>query len=104
MGDKVLCAFALTATKAMSVEHAFGRYGGEEFIIVVPEQDIGVVLEQAQRVRQGCERSWVHNINYTVSIGVAKYQLGESLQAFIQRADLALYQAKNDGRNRVCSG
>jgi len=101
MGDKVLCSFALSATKAMSVEHVFGRYGGEEFIIIVPEQAVEIVLEQAQNVRQTCELTWVNNINYTVSIGVAKYRYGETLQAFINRADNALYRAKDDGRNKV---
>jgi len=103
MGDKVLCSFAVTAHDAIAVEHIFGRYGGEEFIVIVPNKGLETVREQAALVCNACEADRVNSVRYTVSIGVVEYQQGELLPKFIQRVDSALYNAKDSGRNRVCS-
>jgi diguanylate cyclase (GGDEF)-like protein len=82
----------------------FGRFGGEEFLVVVPLagfSDVGVVLE---RVRGAVDESAVdvegHSIAVTVSIGGAMSN-GQTADELIKSADEALYQAKAQGRNRV---
>ena len=81
------------------------RYGGEEFLILLP----GSNQEDAIRVINGVQRAltknfFLHNsekVLITFSAGVAEKKWGESLEELISRADVALYSAKNTGRNRV---
>ena len=81
---------------------AFGRVGGEEFIVLLPETSLRGALRCAERVRKAVVRrpfDSVHQV--TVSIGIAEYRPGETVTSLIGRADEALYGAKNAGRNRV---
>jgi diguanylate cyclase len=82
-----------------------GRYGGEEFLLVLTHTRIEGASECAERVRDQAERSGFtvsgQKCHVTVSIGVAQYRRGESLQAILERADAALYRAKAAGRNRI---
>jgi len=103
-GDDVLRAFVLEAGRAINVAHTLGRYGGEEFIVLLQKQDLDTALEQAERVRIACQNNRVKDIQYTVSIGVVELSLGEVLHQFVDRADKALYLAKRLGRNRVQAG
>lgn len=107
-GDEVLIEISKTIGSLLRVEDVFGRYGGEEFAIVLPETPIKGALELAERICQTVEKSTItfkdKDINVTVSLGVA--QLSESDTSFetlIMHADDALYLAKNNGRNQVCS-
>ena len=86
------------------------RYGGEEFCVLLPESPIGNAKNAAEKIRIGIERSTINisddNIclNFTVSIGIAtikKDHVGEYDEIFKQ-ADIALYRAKENGRNQVC--
>ncbi len=81
-----------------------GRYGGEEFILCLPRTVAARALEVTERVRQALARNAIvhegHLIHLTVSAGIAIWRDGESMQAVLARADEALYEAKNDGRNR----
>ena len=84
------------------------RYGGEEFVVVMPETDMAVATMVAERLRrriasepfsisQGSDR-----IEVTISVGIAAIgDAQDSAQALLKRADQALYRAKRDGRNRV---
>lgn len=81
------------------------RYGGEEFIVILPKCGLDGARIFSERTRRNiAEESFIISgqpLHITASIGCAAYQAGESLSAFVERADQALYKAKNDGRNRV---
>lgn len=84
----------------------FGRIGGEEFALVLPETSIQGALETAERLRYNLENTAVlHDARkffMTASIGVSQYRESDTKESLITRADEALYNAKNNGRNRVC--
>ena len=82
-----------------------GRYGGEEFLIVLPSSVSKAAGEQAERLCQTVRALQIdsndHSFNVTISIGVAQYRIGEeNWEQFLHRADEALYQAKEKGRDR----
>ena len=84
------------------------RYGGEEFIILLPDTPLRGAQALAENIRSSIERGRIKRsgseeavARVTLSLGVAHYHPGESITAFIERADRALYAAKHDGRNRV---
>lgn len=102
-GDRVLKGVAdLLATSLRRNEDAAARYGGEEFMVVMPSASTEHAIEVAEQMRQRIAGS---ALGVTISAGVAslkpssQHHLGELIKA----ADLALYQAKKQGRNRVCS-
>lgn len=101
-GDKVLAAVAGLIVKNTRYNDAIGRYGGEEFIVILPE----ISLEPAAIIAENIRKSVVeHNygkkdLSVTISIGVAQYT-GETANALINKADKLLYRAKTNGRNRV---
>ena len=103
-GDQVLRALAQFLKIHLREFDILGRYGGEEFVIVLPGADLANARNVAFRLRDGVqERPMVNgSVNITVSLGVA--QLSEGLtdfQALMNRADKAMYAAKRAGRNRV---
>jgi diguanylate cyclase (GGDEF)-like protein len=83
------------------------RYGGEEFIILISQPGKAMAMKVAERIRKTVENSAIkykeHTLKITISCGVACYEQGldTSADAMIERADKALYQSKQDGRNRV---
>jgi two-component system cell cycle response regulator len=86
------------------------RYGGEEFVIVMPETDMQVAGLIAERLRRSIAsetfavNKGTKRIDVTISIGLATLdRKGEPVADVLKRADTALYRAKNDGRNRVVS-
>ena len=114
VGDQILTDFARrvkTELRGMDTVNAtdhklsFGRYGGEEFIAVLPYTGIQGAELCAERIREViAAQSFIDDFRVTVSVGVAEYQLGETVPQLLTRADQALYQAKRDGRNLVrCS-
>ena len=108
-GDAVLRAFAQTVQGQLRALDAFGRYGGEEFLLMLPETPAASAIALAERARglvEGLRWSDAgREISLTVSVGVAEYRLGETVAHTILRADQALYLAKSGGRNRVlCHG
>lgn len=103
-GDRVLVQ--LTATLGAHLREAdfLARWGGEEFLVGVPETERDGACELAERLRRAAEQEVVPEAppgSGTLSAGVAQYQPGESLRSWIRRADHALYEAKNAGRNRI---
>lgn len=78
------------------------RYGGEEFMIVCPDVSIKEVCDKSESVRKQVKRQvTIHKHCLTISLGVAEYIKEESIDEWIHRVDLALYQAKKEGRNRL---
>jgi diguanylate cyclase (GGDEF)-like protein len=108
-GDTVLRAFAGTVQALVRGSDSFGRYGGEEFLLMLPETPTADAMVMAERVRAAIEKMRCQDggseIALTVSIGVAEYRMGEAIGLTVGRADEALYLAKSSGRNRVvCHG
>jgi len=82
-------------------EHIF-RFGGEEFLVVSPDKDLLQTYQEAQGFRRMVkDKIAIEGNELTISIGVAEYVKEESIDEWIHRVDLALYQAKNEGRDRV---
>ncbi len=105
-GDQVLCAFAGTLDQAVRQSDFVGRFGGEEFVVVLPETPLDQAVELAERLRKNVEETVFleqrGGIQLTVSVGVAAFpEHGELDQALFAAADAAVYRAKNQGRNRV---
>ena len=104
IGDETLCLFASVAGINMRASDLLGRFGGEEFVAILP----GTASEAAvaaERVRAAFEAAGVmvadQLLSATVSIGVASGEPGADIIALIAAADRALYKAKDNGRNRV---
>jgi diguanylate cyclase (GGDEF)-like protein len=107
-GDMVLIEVSALISTLLRLEDTFGRYGGEEFAIILPETDSAGAIELAQRIcRIIATTPLTYNdqvINVTVSLGVAQLSDKESnYEELITRTDSALYKAKSEGRNQVCS-
>jgi two-component system cell cycle response regulator len=107
-GDDVLREFALRIRKAIRNIDLACRYGGEEFVIVMPETDMTVATMVAERLRRRIANEpftieqGARNLNVTISIGIAALGgAGDNAATILKRADVALYRAKRDGRNRV---
>ena len=103
-GDEVLKHFAKTMSKTVRPGDLVARYGGEEFA-VVSLSNAQNTWTIAERIREAVEATPIHTcagvINITVSLGVAQRRLEDTTESLIQRADGFLYQAKQEGRNRV---
>ncbi|MCO6186747.1 sensor domain-containing diguanylate cyclase [Rhizobium sp. L1K21] len=99
-GDEVLGHFAVTASWQLRRSDMFARFGGEEFILIMPGAGEAEALSIVDRIRSEIVAKPISglSIKYTFSSGIASYD-GDSLKGFIRRADAALYQAKRDGRN-----
>lgn len=106
-GDKVLVKVAETLRLGLRTYDIASRYGGEEFVLVLPGTSTPGGVEVAERLRSATERlAWPDlpaGARVTVSIGVSSFahEEGDSADALFGRADQALYAAKNRGRNRV---
>ena len=101
-GDDALRWLSATLSDAMRESDHLVRWGGEEFLILLPETPLKAAGELAERYRQLIEdHSAEAVVPFTVSIGVSQLHAADSFSQWYQRTDLALYQAKNGGRNRV---
>jgi len=105
VGDEVLQRLAGELRQRIRQPDTIGRYGGEEFLVILPHSTLQAAIEQAERlcrhVRSLLIKSKGPEISLTISIGIAQYKTHkEDWQTFLSRADAALYQAKNNGRDR----
>jgi diguanylate cyclase (GGDEF)-like protein len=108
-GDSVLRGVADLFKDAMRRRLDWvARFGGEEFVIVLPDTDIGRAVAIAERLRQAVEASRVvhgaDEIRVTASFGVAECLDDDDAESLLARADAMLYRAKQTGRNRVVWG
>ncbi|WP_280552529.1 diguanylate cyclase [Halomonas sp. 25-S5] len=101
-GDEVLVALCSVLQGILRPTDNLGRWGGEEFIVLVSDCDAVGGMHLAERLRQSTAALDLGNLgSVTISIGVAAWRPGESLKTLIARADQAMYRAKESGRNRV---
>lgn len=101
-GDSVLREVARLMHDNVRKSDAVGRWGGEEFLILMPGSTLVPAGLLAEKLRKRTARHVFPGVgSITCSYGVAQYRLGESVTDFIDRADSALYRAKQNGRNRV---
>ncbi len=102
VGDEVLKRVAASAIEGLRSTDLIGRYGGEEFVIILPRTDADTALQIAERVRSRIEASrGGTQPKVTVSLGVATTQGDDTGHVILKRADVALYAAKDAGRNRL---
>ncbi len=103
VGDKVLSSLAAALRENVRESDILARWGGEEFIIMLPEGGPEAGRDLAEKLRQKAEQLDVPGAGrITVSFGVAARLPGQSFGEVLKRADAALYTAKKEGRNRVC--
>ena len=106
-GDDVLREFAIRIRKSIRGIDLACRYGGEEFVVVMPETDMAVATVVAERLRRRIAsepfpiQQGARAIDVTISIGLAALGRDDNAARVLKRADQALYRAKRDGRNRV---
>lgn len=105
-GDDVLAEVARRISDSVRAVDVFGRYGGEEFAVIVPDTGLAATRDNvAERLRQVIAATPVASsagqVTVTASLGVAELGPGEDMSAMLERADAALYEAKRSGRNRV---
>jgi diguanylate cyclase (GGDEF)-like protein len=107
IGDEVLRTFAITVFANIRNIDKFGRYGGEEFLLVLPETPADAAARILDRLRAIiADLDWSAfspGMRVTISAGVAMLRVDESADTFLARADSALYAAKARGRNRIAS-
>ncbi|WP_343806604.1 GGDEF domain-containing protein [Marinobacterium maritimum] len=107
-GDIVLKQFArILRQQARRKEDLAGRFGGEEFLLILPGMDCTQASELAGTIRAACHETRLQvptgdEVSFTTSIGIAVLQAGEDHTGLLQRADEALYRAKDAGRDRHC--
>jgi diguanylate cyclase (GGDEF)-like protein len=107
-GDLALASVADWIKDSLRGSDVVFRYGGEEFVILLTDTGLDRASDIAERVRTGIE---AHTLAYgldaltiTASLGVSSLQASEDMDSFVNRADQAMYKAKQLGRNRVCQG
>lgn len=105
IGDEVLRQVAIQLRDSVRHPDVVGRYGGEEFLILLPNSDATAAAEQANRlcrqIRSKVVRAKEYDVQVTISIGIAQFRFGEdSWHSLLKRADNAMFKAKNNGRDR----
>ncbi|MFK5894294.1 MAG: sensor domain-containing diguanylate cyclase [Pseudomonadota bacterium] len=105
-GDNALKKLAEIVKESIRKQDSFARFGGEEFIILMPEENTFGAVELAERIRKRVEEIKISingkAFNFTVSMGIAGYDSGDiNFDNLLQRSDKALYSAKNQGRNTI---
>jgi diguanylate cyclase (GGDEF)-like protein len=106
VGDEVLRAFAEVLRETVRESDVAGRWGGEEFLLMLPGADLGGAMQLAERVRMGLAArriSSAPDLCVTASFGVAEYSGESNSEELVAAADSALYEAKRAGKDRVVS-
>ncbi|MDX1347749.1 MAG: diguanylate cyclase [Thiomicrorhabdus chilensis] len=103
-GDQVLCQTSNWIQSHIRETDTFGRWGGEEFIIICPDTELDQAVSLGEKLRQGIEeQKFPDGIQLTLSMGVSQYQIDEAINKWISRTDQSLYLAKHQGKNQVVS-
>ena len=103
-GDKVLKVVASLLNKNLRETDFISRFGGEEFVSLMPETTLGGGYKVAEKIRESVEKLEFHyrgnNVKVTISCGISLFMENDTAERAFSRADKALYQAKEQGRNR----
>src|SRR5689334_8704743 len=106
VGDQLLQRFAAALRTSLHTREVFGRYGGEEFLVLFPDTSLDQARQSAERLRTNLRDQRLRiddqDVSVTISLGLASYESGDVLfDQIARRADIALYVAKTQGRDRV---
>lgn len=102
VGDYVLKEFSSLISEHLRESDRFGRWGGEEFVIILPELDAKEAMQVAEKLRKLVEEHRFKGVpQVTVSIGVTVFRVSDVKETLLKEVDKALYQAKEEGRNRA---
>ena len=106
-GDRVLKTIAQLLNKQIRKSDFFARYGGEEFVMLLPDTKAEEALKLADNLRESIKNCSFHyqgeDVRVTVSCGISSFSRGDTVDQVFERADKALYAAKDQGRNRCVS-
>ena len=103
-GDEVLARMAEIMRETVRTMDIPGRYGGEEFAVILPETDIRASIQSAERLLEAVKMEFERDVGLTVSIGAACFpEHAATVETLIRMADEALYKAKSEGKNRIVS-
>lgn len=101
-GDEVLQTLAALLLQNLRRGDIIGRYGGEEFVMLLPDTAVEQAASVGEKLRKRIESQSIGEIPVvTVSMGCTAFRPGEDIRTLIQRADQAMYEAKNSGKNRI---
>ncbi len=104
-GDKVLAELASVLADTLRMPDKVGRYGGEEFLAVLPHTALAPAKKIGERIRGAVQGAKLgaggKRVNLTVSVGVTQYSKGSDLEQLLSRANVAIAEAKRDGGNKV---
>ena len=100
-GDNVIKGICNLISQNIRDIDLFARWGGEEFVILVANQDKNQSKQFAEKIRKEISSSKIDNLNITCSLGVAQYEINDTDEKIFKKADSALYEAKESGRNKV---
>ncbi|MCK0165582.1 GGDEF domain-containing protein [Marinobacter sp. S6332] len=107
VGDELIVLVADTLREQCRKIDTIARWGGEEYLVLLPETEEDEAVQIANRIREAIAKKAIiveqHTVHCTASIGVASIKDAESIDKVLQRSDEALYRAKTLGRNRVCA-
>ncbi len=106
VGDQILQRFAAVLRSSLHTNEVFGRYGGEEFLVLFPDYNLDQARQATERLRTALRAQRMRiedqDVSVTLSLGLASYETGDVLfDQIARRADIALYVAKTQGRDRV---
>ncbi len=104
IGDEVLIAISKLSTKHLRNVDILARWGGKEFMILLPQTTIKDASRIAENIRNAIEKACLSQVlesNITASFGVCEFIQKETKDTFLKRVDEALYKAKNSGKNAV---
>ena len=103
VGDVVLRGAAQVIARTVRATDLVGRWGGEEFLVLLPHTDLQHARQAAERIRKAIEATPLcEGRNVTVSGGIAEFGISDTGSGLLARADKQLYVAKSSGRNRIC--
>jgi diguanylate cyclase (GGDEF)-like protein len=101
-GDEILVLLADVIRQTIRTMDIAGRYGGEEFVLILPETDMTAALQSAERLRAAVENRFHQDAQLTISVGAACFpDQAQTVDALVKAADEALYRAKAKGKNCV---
>ncbi|MBE5859639.1 MAG: diguanylate cyclase [Butyrivibrio sp.] len=105
MGDEVLRVVTrIIQNEIDKIDGAIcGRYGGEEFLFLIPNLSLDEAIEKVEKIRAEVEETSFEDVGHkTISIGMSQYHKGDNIEQFFEHADSALYEAKGSGKNKIC--